>query len=181
MIVLSGASASGKTEVAKMLASKYGIVKVITTTTRPMRVGEVNGRDYFFVSKDQFEEMIRNDEFVEFTIYNGNYYGSTKSQIGPNKCIVIDPQGLKSYSELDNKEIITFFLNAEENTRLYRMIQRGDSQDDAYKRIKNDKHVFNPSKLAKVDYKIDSETQTVEQVADEIYRLYKEEMKKIEK
>ena len=43
MIVLSGASASGKTEAAKMLTSKYGIVKAITTTTRPMRVNEVDG------------------------------------------------------------------------------------------------------------------------------------------
>ena len=89
MIVLSGASASGKTEVAKMLASKYGITKVITTTTRPMRVGEVDGRDYFFVTKEQFEQMIRNDEFVEFTIYNGNYYGSTKAQIGENKVVTV--------------------------------------------------------------------------------------------
>ena len=74
MIVLSGASASGKTEVAKILAAKYGLIKVITTTTRPMRVGEVDGKDYFFISKEKFEELIRNDEFVEFTIYNGNYY-----------------------------------------------------------------------------------------------------------
>ena len=64
MIVLSGASASGKTEVAKMLSSKYGIVKVITTTTRDLRVGEVNGRDYFFVSKERFKEMIKEDCFV---------------------------------------------------------------------------------------------------------------------
>lgn len=174
MIVLSGASASGKTEVAKVLASKYGIVKVITTTTREMRVGEVNGRDYFFVSKEEFEEMIRHDEFVEFTIYNGNYYGSTKSQVGNNKCIVTDPQGLKAYSNLEDKNIVTFFLNAEENTRLFRMLSRGDKEDDAIKRIKNDKHVFNPSKLAKVNFKIDSETQSVEQVAEKIYNLYTE-------
>lgn len=178
MIVLSGASASGKTEVAKMLASKYGITKVITTTTRPMRVGEVNGRDYFFVSKDEFEQMIRNDEFVEFTIYNGNYYGSTKAQIGENKVIVIDPQGLKAYSQLGCQGIVTFFLNAEEATRLYRMLLRGDKESDAVKRIQNDKHVFNPTKLAKVDYKINSETQTVEEVTDEIYALYKAKIEK---
>ena len=178
MIVLSGASASGKTEVAKLLAAKYGITKVITTTTRAMRQGEVDGRDYFFVTKEKFEEMIRNDEFVEFTIYNGNYYGSTKAQIGNNKCIVIDPQGLKAYSQLEDKCIVTFFLNAEENTRLYRMLERGDKECDAIKRIQNDKHVFNPSKLAKVHFKINSETQTVEQVADEIYKLYNEKLAK---
>ena len=56
MIVLAGASASGKTEVAKLLAKKYGIVKIITTTTREKRVGEVDKRDYFFVSK--IEEVL---------------------------------------------------------------------------------------------------------------------------
>ena len=68
MIVLSGASASGKTEAAKMLTQKYGIVKAITTTTRRMRCNEVNGRDYFFVSKEQFEQMIKDDKFVEHTL-----------------------------------------------------------------------------------------------------------------
>ena len=73
MIVLAGASASGKTEVAKMLAAKYGIVKAITTTTRDMRVGEANGRDYFFVSKERFLEMIKEGRFVEHTTYNDNH------------------------------------------------------------------------------------------------------------
>ena len=93
MIVLAGASASGKTEVAKMLASKYGIVKVITTTTRDLRVGEVDGRDYFFVSKEKFQQMIEDDRFVEYTVYNNHLYGSTKDQISMNKCIVVDPAG----------------------------------------------------------------------------------------
>ena len=68
MIVLAGASASGKTEVAKELAKRYGITKVITTTTRNIRVGEVDGRDYFFVSKERFEEMINEGRFVEHTL-----------------------------------------------------------------------------------------------------------------
>ena len=96
MIVLAGASASGKTEVAKELAKKYGITKVITTTTRKMRVGEVNGRDYFFVSKEEFEKMLMDNRFVEYTYYNDNLYGSTKDQIAPNKCVVIDPAGLRA-------------------------------------------------------------------------------------
>ena len=117
MIVLAGASASGKTEAAKVLASKYGITKVITTTTRPMRQNEVNGRDYFFVSKERFEEMIKDNLFVEYTNYNGNLYGSTKDQISPDKCVVIDPAGLKAYISLHDPNIITFFLDSTEETR----------------------------------------------------------------
>ena len=110
MIVLAGASASGKTEVAKMLAAKYGIVKAITTTTRDMRVGESNGRDYFFVSKAQFKDMIEQNRFVEFTTYNDNLYGSTKDQIAPNKCVVVDPAGLKAYIALNNPDIALLLI-----------------------------------------------------------------------
>ena len=68
MIVLSGASASGKTEAAKMLMVKYGIQKAITTTTRSMRVHEVNGKDYFFVSVEKFQQLIKEDKFVEHKV-----------------------------------------------------------------------------------------------------------------
>lgn len=177
MIVLSGASASGKTEVAKVLASKYGIGKMITTTTRPMRVGEVDGKDYFFVTKEQFESMLKRDKFVEHTIYNGNYYGSGRDQIGDNKCVVIDAAGLRSYSALKNEKfIVTFFLNASEETRLERMKGRGDRPQDIERRIINDRDAFDIANVVKVNYNIDSEFGNVEEIADYIYSLYKKEL-----
>ncbi len=174
MIVLSGASASGKTEVAKMLSSKYGIVKVITTTTRDLRVGEVNGKDYFFVSKERFHEMIKEDRFVEFTSYNDNLYGSTKDQIAMNKCIVVDPAGLKAYINLNNPDIITFFLDSEEATREKRMRQRGDKEEKIKCRLAHDREAFKPENIPQVNFHIDSETKNVEEVADEVYRIYQE-------
>ena len=179
MIVLSGASASGKTEAAKMLTQKYGIVKAITTTTRPVRCNEVNGRDYFFVSKEQFEQMIKDERFVEHTLYNGNYYGSTKDQIADNKSVVIGLEGLKSYSALNDKRIVTFYLKTCENVRFKRMLERGDSEEDAKRRIENDRKLFADDQIPQVDFKIDSENKSIEQVADEIYRLYCKKMKAI--
>ncbi|MCF0107776.1 MAG: guanylate kinase [Bacilli bacterium] len=176
MIVLSGASASGKTEVAKMLAKKYGITKMITTTTRDLRVGEVNGKDYFFVSKQQFEIMLRQDKFVEHTIYNGNFYGSTKDQIANNRCVVIDPAGLRSYINLRDNSIVTFFLDSTEDTRHQRMIERGDLEDKIKSRLIHDREAFAPSNIPKVDFHVNSETTSVEEVADEIYKIYNEEM-----
>ena len=172
MIVLAGASASGKTEVAKELAKKYGITKVITTTTRKMRVNEVNGRDYFFVTKERFEEMIKEGRFVEYTIFNGNYYGSTKDQIAPSKCVVIDPAGLKAYIALNDPNIVAFFLDCEEETRYKRMLARGDDPEDAKKRVEHDRYAFKPENIADVDYHIDSENFNVEEVTDYIYRKY---------
>lgn len=172
MIVLSGPSASGKTEVAKLLAKKYSIVKVITTTTRPMRVNEVNGRDYFFVSEEEFLKMEKNNRFVETTLYNGYYYGSTKDQIADNKCIVVDPIGLAKYIELGNERIITFFLESNEETRHKRMLERGDDPQIAIKRIEHDRKAFKNDSLPKVNYHIESETSDVETVCDKIYSLY---------
>jgi len=177
MIVLSGASASGKTEVAKVLASKYGIVKVITTTTRQIRINEKDGVDYFFVSAEKFRSMINEDKFVEYTAYNGNFYGSTKDQIKDNKCIVIDPQGLIAYSQIKDKNVVTFFLESEEETRYKRMLQRGDSVENASKRIITDRIAFDRSSIVKCDFYINSETNTVEQVADIIYKIYKDKIK----
>ena len=176
MIVLSGASASGKTEVAKLLASKYGIVKVITTTTRTMRIHETDGVDYFFVSNERFLEMIKEDRFVEWTEYNGNFYGSTKDQIQDNKCVVIDPVGLKAYSQLKGRNVVTFFLESEEDTRYKRMLQRGDSVESASRRIMNDRTAFARCNICKVDYNIDSEHFSVEEVCDMVYKLYKEKL-----
>ena len=172
MIVLSGASASGKTEAAKMLMVKYGIRKAITTTTRPMRVHEVDGKDYFFVSVDKFNQLIKEDKFVEHTFYNGNYYGSTKDQIANDRVVVIDLEGLKSYSRLNDKRIVTFYLSTCEEIRYKRMLERGDKEEDAKRRIENDRRVFDNNQIPDVDYKIDSENRSIEEVADLVYQLY---------
>ena len=176
MIVLSGASASGKTEVAKVLASKYGIVKVITTTTRKMRIHEADGVDHFFVSNERFLEMIKEEKFVEWTEYNGNFYGSTKDQIQDNKCVVIDPVGLKAYSQLKDRNVVTFFLESEEETRYKRMLQRGDTVESASRRIINDRTAFARSNICKVDYNIDSEHYSVDEVAETVFKLYNEKL-----
>lgn len=173
MIVLAGASASGKTEVAKVLASKYGIKKIVTTTTREKRNNEVDGVDYFFVTKEKFERMILEDRFVEYTLYNGQMYGSTKDQISDDKCVVIDPAGLRSYLNLNNDSIVTFYLEADEKTRHNRMIFRGDNPDKIKSRIENDRIAFKKENIAKVDYIIDaSNKHTIEEVADIIYNHY---------
>ncbi len=173
MVVLAGASASGKTEVAKVLAKTYGITKVVTTTTRDKRTGEVDGVDYFFVTKEKFEKMILEDKFVEYTLYNGQMYGSTKDQIADDKCVVIDPAGLRSYIALNNDSIVTFYLKADEETRHRRMIARGDSPDKIKSRIENDRIAFKKENIAKVDYVIDASIDgRTEEVAKEIYNLY---------
>lgn len=178
MIVLAGASASGKTEVAKILAKKYNIKKVITTTTRAKRLNEVDGVDYFFISNEEFLKRIKEDRFVEYTEYNGNYYGSSKDQIAPNKCIVIDPKGMKAYRNLKDESVVVFFLDSLEETRYQRMIRRGDDEEKAKSRIIHDRIAFDEEHTKDVDYHIDSETKTLDEVAELIYQTYKNHLNK---
>jgi guanylate kinase len=172
MIILVGASASGKTEVAKALAKKYGITKVITHTTRTKREGEVNGVDYFFITQKKFDELVSANALVEHTTYNGNSYGCSKAQISDTKALIVDPNGLKAFLALKDPHIVTFYLTASENTRLARMLKRGDKLEDAQKRIENDRSAFSFSKVGKTDYVVETEKRNIDEVADEIYKKY---------
>lgn len=178
MILLVGASASGKTEIAKLLSEKYGIKKAITNTTREKREGEKNGVDYYFLSKEEFLNLKENNKLVESTIYNSNYYGCSKSEIGENKCIVLEPEGIASFLKLGNKNMVTFLLLAKEETRRKRMMTRGDAPEAIEKRIVTDKDRFGINKIGKVDYVIDTDEKTISDLTKEIYGLYQKELKK---
>ena len=174
MIVLSGPSASGKTEVAKRLMQKYDIKRVITTTTRQMRPGEIDGIDYYFVSKDRFKQLINEDSFVEYTNYNDNLYDSLKSEIANNKVIAIEPNGMRAYIALNNPNIVVFFLNVCEKVRRERMLNRGDKPESVEQRLIEDKVRFNKKNLPDVDVIVDSQHYNQDEVTDYIYNKYKE-------
>lgn len=178
MIILVGASASGKTEVARALKREYGITKVITHTTRNPRQGEKTGVDYFFVTEPDFESMKRRGMFIETTTYNSFHYGTSKGQVGDDKVLIIDPNGLKSFLALDDKSIIAFNLTASKKTRAARMQERGDNKEDIEARIKTDEVDFAPEKVASAHFKISTEKKNISQVAEEVYEKYTEELAK---
>lgn len=178
MIILTGASASGKTVTALDLQKRYGLVKAITSTTREKRVGETNGVEYFFLTKDEFIKKLEKGGFVEHSIYNSNYYGCGIDQVGDNKIVVLDPNGLHSFLKLKNKNIVSFLLIADENTRKNRMISRGDKPENIKIRIENDINDFSLEKVDKVDFIISTENMSIEEVSDKIFKLYKEKISK---
>ena len=90
MIILVGPSASGKTEIAKILTTKYGFKKFVTSTTRAPRVNEINGLDYNFLTEDTFIKMRNNNEFIESTFYNNNYYGTEKKLIDDKTVLIVE-------------------------------------------------------------------------------------------
>ena len=82
LIVISAPSGCGKTTIAKAILAKHPTMLFsISATTRPIRVGEVNRRDYFFLTRQEFEDRIRTGDLVEWEEIYGNYYGTLKSEI----------------------------------------------------------------------------------------------------
>lgn len=176
MIILCGASASGKTVTALELQKKYGLKKAITTTTREKRVGETDGVEYFFISKEEFQKRLTENKFVESSLYNGNYYGCGLDQVSDDKVVVLDPNGLHSFKKLKNKNIVTFLLIADESTRRERMISRGDKEENIKQRLTNDVIDFSLDKIGEVDFIIKTGNKTIEETADLIYECYKKKI-----
>ncbi len=172
MIILCGPSACGKTEIAKHLSNTYGIKKVVTNTTREKRIQEVDHVDYNFITKDEFLRLKENDLFVETTLYNNNYYGCLKSEIGENKIVILEPDGVKNFLKLKDKKICVFYLNADEKIRIDRMRYRKDKEQDIIKRIDNDQHTFSKENLPFYHYQIDTSFITIEEASQKIIELY---------
>ena len=81
MFVISGASGVGKgTVLARIMAKRDDLTFSVSATTRPPRPGEVDGREYYFLDRDRFEEMIRAGEFLEYDEHAANYYGTPRRQ-----------------------------------------------------------------------------------------------------
>ena len=95
-IVISGPSGVGKGTICNRLLNELNAWYSVSTTTREPRDGEINGVNYFFVTKEEFENKIKEGEFLEYNIYNGNYYGTSKE-------IVVDKinEGINVFSEID--------------------------------------------------------------------------------
>lgn len=177
MLILCGASASGKTVTALNLQKRYGLVKAITTTTRPKRDGEVDGVDYFFIDKEEFQKRLEQGRFVESSLYNGNYYGCGKDQVDDNKVIVLDPNGLHAFQALNDPHVITVLLVCDPSTRKDRMITRGDKEEKIVERLQNDKEDFSLDKVKGVHLTIETQNKNIDQVADEIYSFYLSKMR----
>lgn len=95
-IVISGPSGVGKGTICNRLINELNAWYSVSTTTRTPREGEVNGVNYFFVTKEEFEDKIKNGEFLEYNVYNNNYYGTSKK-------VVLDKmnKGINVFSEID--------------------------------------------------------------------------------
>lgn len=179
MIILIGPSASGKTEIAKYLISKFAFKKFVTTTTRLPRVGEINDVDYHFISVQKFKENIKENKFIEFVNYNGNFYGTTLEEIDDSKVLILEPSGLLAFKALKDPKIISFYIDATLETRKERMILRKDDPKEILKRIQNDDLYFEDAKKEASHMIVNNNDTSIENSAVTIYKIYQDELNKL--
>jgi len=172
MIILCGASASGKTEVVKCLVKNYGYKKLVTYTTREKRNGEINGVDYNFISRQEFIDLKQNNFFFETVEYNNNFYGTAIKDITNEKVVILEPSGFQKYHHSDLPCVIGFFLDSKLDNRVKRMIERGDSLESIEFRKKNDDILFSKESIEGMDYIINSDGLSIDEIALQVNDIY---------
>ncbi len=144
LFIVSGPSGSGKSTVTQIVRDRLNIPLAISVTTRAMRNGEVDGKDYYFISKEEFENKINNDELFEYANVHGNYYGTLNSEIekrlesGQNVILEIDVQGGVIAKGKRPDSTLVFFKAPSLEVLEQRLRGRNtDSEEVIQKRLKN--------------------------------------------
>lgn len=152
IIVLVGRMASGKDTILNAIHNRTKMPVLVSHTTRPMRPGETDGKEYHFVDNNTFKRMYDQHEFIEYRVYrpaNGEiwFYGLTEKEA---KCknlsmVIMDPTGYEALAKrFGNENIIGILLEADKETIYNRAILRhGDSIEEINRRIKDDDRKFN--------------------------------------
>ena len=136
IVILSSPSGAGKTTLVKKISVENNFKISISHTTRKPRTNEVNGKDYFFVNKEEFKNLVDKGEFLEHAKVFENYYGSTKSKVierlkkGENVIFDIDWQGTEQIKKKNlNYKLISFFILPPSKTELFNRLKNRDMKD----------------------------------------------------
>lgn len=141
--VLFGPSGCGKNTIAEMIKEEFQCKKFVTDTTRKPREGEINHKDYNFVTKEEFLKGIEQSDYVEYTNYSGNFYGSRKASYeellnqGENILLIMDIKGVLKLKELFPEKTKSVFIKSSFESLRERMINRGDSLESVNQRLKH--------------------------------------------
>tara|TARA_Y100001970_G_C13926286_1_gene695915 strand:+ start:46 stop:681 length:636 start_codon:yes stop_codon:yes gene_type:complete len=136
IVILSSPSGAGKTTLVNLISEKKKFIKSVSHTTRKPRSNEIDGKHYFFVSEEEFQNLIKNNEFLEYAKVFNNLYGTSKKPVlenlqkGNNVIFDIDWQGTEQIRSINIKyKILTFFVLPPSKEILYERLTNRDMKD----------------------------------------------------
>jgi guanylate kinase len=186
LIVISGPSGVGKGTVRKALFDMKGhnLTYSVSMTTRKMRPGEVDGKDYYFVSKEEFEQRIKDDKFLEHAEFVGNYYGTPLDKVnerleeGQEVVLEIEVNGALQVKEKVPDCVMIFIVPPSKEALYARLKKRGtESEEVIMERINKANREFKSAKY--YDYIVVNDE--VNNAADRIMAIIRAEHAKTER
>ena len=163
LVILSGVSGAGKDTIKKEIIKRMkNVISLPSFTSREPREGEEEGIQYHFITKEQFKEKIKNEEFYEYDLHHENYYGTSKKlmneKIDSGKIIVKDIE-LNGTENLIKKlgndtKLVTIFLKVDKEELKNRLINRGDNLSEADMQLRLGRLEYEESKIGLYDYVI---------------------------
>ena len=163
LVILSGVSGAGKDTIKKELIKRMNnVISLPSYTSRKPRVGEEEGVQYHFITKHEFEEKIKNNEFYEYDLHHENYYGTSRKlmneKIASGKIIVkdIEVNGTENLIKLlkDETKLVTIVLRVEKDELRRRLENRGDNLSEAEIELRLGRLDYEENKIRLYDYMI---------------------------
>lgn len=178
LAVISGFSGAGKGTLMKKLIEKYQYGLSVSATTRTPRAGEVHGREYFFLSKEEFEQMIKNKELIEWAEYVGNYYGTPKTYVeeqlaqGKDVILEIEIQGALQVRDIFPDVSLVFVTPPTAKELKERLVNRG-TEDIAIIDKRMSRAIEESKFMPQYDYIVINDK--LEDCVEELHQLIKKE------
>ena len=183
LIVVSGPAGSGKGTVLKEVMNLSDeFAYSVSATTRKPRPGEVDGVNYFFISREEFEDNIKNDTLIEYTEYCGNYYGTINSKVQEmlkekNVILEIEVEGAMNVKKKFPEAILILLLPPDFKTLEERLRGRGTETDDVIK-ARLDQSRNELACFEKYDYVVLNMNEGARDAALDIINITKSEIKR---
>ena len=136
ILIITGPSGVGKNTIIDALSKKLDFNFSVSHTTRPKRVSELNGKDYYFISNEEFQNMINNNELVEFEEYGGFAYGTSRKELNQDGLVILDLEVNGATKLLNNNnDFIGLFIDIDDKELINRLKNRGHNSEFITKRM----------------------------------------------
>lgn len=146
IVCIMGKSGSGKSTIESKL-EQLGYNRIISYTTRSPRGNEQSGKEYYFVTEEQFDRLIDRNILMESATYNGHRYGAPKPVGASNNVIVVEADGFRKIKQLYGKQAIGIYIDVSDDIIEGRLKNRGDTSNiEANSRKKEDDKKFSTIK-----------------------------------